>query len=116
MIYVASPYSHPDKAVRDARFREVCAFVARMFRDGMTAFSPIAHSHSIAEIYGLPVEFEFWKRFNIDMLRRCDALWIVKMDGWKTSRGIADELELAVSMNLPVRWINSDDNLFQTEK
>jgi hypothetical protein len=53
MIYLASPYSHPDPAVREARFREACRAAAKLMRLGQPAFSPIVHGHPIA-VYGLP--------------------------------------------------------------
>ncbi len=34
MIYLASPYSHPDVAVREARFHAACRAAAEFMRDG----------------------------------------------------------------------------------
>ncbi len=41
MIYLASPCSHPDPAVREARFRAVCAHVADLMRREAFIYSPI---------------------------------------------------------------------------
>jgi hypothetical protein len=44
MIYLASPYSHPDRAVREERFRGACRATAALLRSGHAVFSPIAHA------------------------------------------------------------------------
>ena len=53
MIYLASPYTHCDHAVRLERYRAVCRAAAGLIRRGRVVFSPIAHSHAITE-HGLP--------------------------------------------------------------
>ncbi len=55
MIYLASPYSHPDAVVREYRFRAACQAAASVMRSGQHVFSPIAHSHAIAE-YGVATD------------------------------------------------------------
>ena len=67
MIYLASPYSHPDPKVREARWREACRTAAFLMKGGQFVFSPIAHRHPIAE-FGLPGGWEFWERFDREML------------------------------------------------
>ena len=50
MIYLASPYSHPDADVRQARHDlAVEAAIAIMQDIGEAVFSPIAHSHYMHE-------------------------------------------------------------------
>ncbi len=71
MIYLASPYTHPDPAIRKERFQAVCAYAATMMRSGLRVFSPIAHTHHIA-LCGLPGGWEFWEAYDRDMIARCD--------------------------------------------
>ena len=87
MIYLASPYSHPDVTVREARFREACRTAARLMRAGRVVFSPIAHGHPIAE-YGLPTNWRFWERFDRQQLDRCEELVVLMLDGWRESEGV----------------------------
>ena len=63
MIYLASPYSHPDPAVRERRFRAACSAAAFLLQAGHAVFSPIAHGHVLAE-HGLPTDWSFWQRFD----------------------------------------------------
>ena len=53
LIYLASPYSHPDFVVRQRRFDADCQATATMVRAGLIVFSPIAYSHPLTR-YGLP--------------------------------------------------------------
>ena len=104
LIYLASPYSgHP--AIQELRFRAVCKVAARIMSSGQFVFSPIAHSHPIAQ-YGLPKDFEFWRECDTLMMTKCDELWVLMLDGWNVSKGIEAELKLADEMHKPVKFIN----------
>ena len=94
MIYLASPYTHDDPAVMQARYEAVCQAAAHFMGMGHHVYSPIAHSHGIAA-YGLPTEWKFWQALDEDMIRRCDEVWVVMLDGWDESRGIRAEVAFA---------------------
>ena len=71
MIYLASPYSHPDAVVREQRFRDVCLAAARLIRAGQIVFSPIAHSHPIASGgFGLPTGWDEAESFRASLVHR----------------------------------------------
>lgn len=104
MIYLASPYSHPDPAIRQQRYEAVCIAAAALMRNGVYVFSPIAHSHGIAA-HGLGLDWAAWAKYDRDMLGRCDALWVLILDGWDASTGIAGEIEIAAEFVKPVRYL-----------
>lgn len=103
MIYLASPYSDPDPDVRERRYQEACRAAARLMQDGDVVFSPIAHGHAIAA-NGLPHRWSFWKRFDIEHLRRCDEVVVLMIDGWQQSEGVRDEVQIAEKLGKPVRY------------
>ena len=105
MIYLASPYSHEDPAVQNRRFRVVCRVAARLMRQGHQVFSPIAHSHPIAESGGLPGDWAFWEAYDHTMMDACKELWVVMMDGWATSRGIMAEVGYMQAAGKQVAYI-----------
>ena len=105
MIYLASPYSHPDPAVREARFEAVCRVAARLIKRGYIVFSPIAHSHPMVR-YGLPDDWKFWSQQDRRFLEACDELWVLTLDGWQQSIGIQAEVAIARELGKPVRWIS----------
>ena len=97
MIYLASPYSHPDPMVREARFDAACRATADSVRAGQVMFSPIVHGHPLVR-FGLPTDWAFWRRFDAEHLRRCDELLVLRIDGWRESEGVQAEMELAAAM------------------
>lgn len=101
MIYLASPYSDPDPVVRWSRYEAVCRHAAHMLRDGHLVYSPVVHGHALAQ-RGLPGDWAYWERHNREMLRRCDALLVLTLPGWETSRGVQAEVALARALGLPV--------------
>ncbi len=103
MIYVASPYSHPDAAVRTARYDAARRHAAQLVRDGRLAYSPIVHSHPLAEL-GLPGDWSYWAEHNRRMLAACDAVVVLALPGWQESRGVAAEVAIASELGLPVRF------------
>ncbi|HXH21718.1 MAG TPA: DUF1937 family protein [Dehalococcoidia bacterium] len=108
MIYLASPYSHPDPAVRERRFRTACRLAAAFLRAGMLVFSPIAHSHPLVE-FGLPTDWRFWERYDRAHLERCDEVVVLMMDGWKESAGVQAEVRIARELGKPVRFLGVEE-------
>jgi sugar phosphate isomerase/epimerase len=104
-IYLASPYSHQDPAVREARWRAVCAVAARLMGAGLYVYSPIAHTHPIAEAGDLPKGWDYWQGFDRAMLAHAKELWVVTMEGWDQSAGVKAEVEIAQELGLPVSHI-----------
>lgn len=104
MIYLASPYSHPDPAIRERRYRDVCRATASLIRAGVSVFSPIIHSHPL-EAYGLPSHWRFWEELDRDFLARCDRLAVLMLGGWETSIGVRAEIRIARELGKPVSYL-----------
>ena len=104
MIYLASPYSHPNAIVRERRFRAACRVAARLIRAGLVVFSPVAHGHAIA-LCGLPTEWEFWERHDRRFLEICDEVVVLTLDGWRESTGVRAEIQIAEQLGKPVRYL-----------
>lgn len=106
MIYLASPHSHPDAAVREDRYQQVCKVAAKFFEEGHYVYCPIAHTHSIAQYMGDAMQWEAWRDYDTHMLSLCEMLMVVKLDGWEASRGVAAEIALAHQMDMPVKYVS----------
>jgi nucleoside 2-deoxyribosyltransferase len=74
VIYLASPYSHPDPAVRQCRFELACMAAARRMERGLIVYSPIAHSHPIEQFMAQQQSHEFWMDQCMALLRRADSM------------------------------------------
>lgn len=104
MIYLASPYSHPDPAVREVRFQAACRKAAEMIRYGIIVFSPIAHAHPIAA-HGLPGGWAFWVEYDRAFIEMCAEMWVLRLNGWRESRGVQAEIEVADHLGKPIIYV-----------
>jgi len=104
MIYVASPYSHPLHRVRLMRFEAARSFIASKLQDGLIVFSPIVYLHDIAEQYYFPKDADYWKTFNFSILKLCEKLWVLQLDGWERSEGISLEIKFCMGYDIPVEF------------
>lgn len=95
MIYLASPYSHPNASVMARRFEAACNRTAYLLNQGYHVFSPVVHSHPIATAHQLPRDIDFWRSFNLDMIARCDYLEVLALPGWTSSKGVSEEISFA---------------------
>lgn len=105
MIYLASPYSHPDKTVEEKRFSDVCILTGMLMEQGNVVFSPIAHGHPIAQHYGLPTDWKYWEKFATEYIQRSDEVKVAMMPGWEESKGVTAEIAIANELGIPVTYL-----------
>lgn len=106
MIYLASPYSHPDPLIMKTRFLLAEQCTAALLQRKDWVYSPIVHCHELASKYNLPTDFVYWQEYNVAMLRRCEELFILAIPGWRESKGVTAELTVAQMLNMPIHEIN----------
>jgi hypothetical protein len=107
MIYIASPYNHPDPNIREERYQRVLDFTARlMIEERMVVYSPIVHNHPIAVKHGLPTGWDFWNKFDHQMVSRATKLIVFTDDGWDTSKGVAAEILIAQDCGIPIHYMS----------
>jgi hypothetical protein len=111
MIYLASPYSHPNKKVEYQRFLDVTRIAAKRLRMGEVIFSPIMHGHPAVEHAGYAGDAESWQFHNINMLRRSDRLMIATLDGWRESKGVRWEVASAIAMKIPRIYLEPNGDI-----
>lgn len=116
MIYVAIPYSHPDPAVRERRYRLSNMATVALYLRGHVVFNPIGHSHNLVEF--LPPEHDnhsFWMSKDTPLLRRCSTLVVLCLPGWEESRGVREEILEAEDLGLRIvkLHISPDDSGFE---
>lgn len=103
---VATPYSHPLAVVRELRFHAACRIAADLMRAGRIVYSPVAHSHPIAQ-HGLPTDWSYWERADRAFIEVCDDVVVLKLDGWRESEGVQCEIQIATELGKPVRYIEA---------
>lgn len=100
-IYLAIPYAGMER--RSSRIAD--AITIRLLRRGAHVFSPITYGHAMTRRHSLPGSWEFWKGLDTEFLEWADELWVVTLEGWKTSVGVSYEVEKARQLGKPVRYL-----------
>lgn len=115
MIYLASPYSHPDPLVMQQRFEIAERVTACFLRWRKWTYSPIVHCHELSKKYNLPHDFNFWKDYNFSMLRFANGFYIVGSKGWQGSVGVQAELAFARELGLPLMLVDISTDEFWSD-
>jgi hypothetical protein len=116
LVYLACPYSDENPAVRVERFEAANRAAGALMRKGLHVFSPISHTHPIAVCCDLPLDWEFWQGYDRAVLAACCKVIVLTLPGWKQSRGIAGELEIAREFGLPVSYMSLEEVLGKGEQ
>jgi hypothetical protein len=104
--YLSTPYTDYCQG-REAAFIHAAEAAATMLKRGAMVYSPIAHSHPIAEHGRLDaVDHDLWLTLDLAMLDRCDSLLVVQMPGWAESRGVAAEIAHAEKTGKPISYLS----------
>jgi hypothetical protein len=105
LVYLACPYSHASKWVMHERFMSVSRCAANLMRVGIHVFSPISHTHPIAQVGELPLDWSFWEAYDRAVLQCCSKLIVLKLHGWEHSVGVKAEVKIAKELGLPVEYM-----------
>lgn len=116
LAYLAVPYSNPDKNVMTARFMAANKVSGILINKGYHIFSPISHTHPIAEMYDLPRDAEYWKKFDYAYIVNCNRMFVLMIDGWKESVGVQMEIGIAKELNVPVEYVNENGETVSIEE
>ena len=98
MIFLASPYSHSSWIVQEQRYLYALHAIAHLLKEDKPAFSPIVYCHEMAKAVSLPKSAPFWAAFNERMIRLCEDFYVLRIDGWQESVGVANEIIFAQSI------------------
>lgn len=104
--YLASPYAKYATGKRDA-YESACEYAHDLIVAGVPVFSPIAHSHSIAKVCRMDKDsHDLWMPQDLAILAGANGVLIAPMAGWRTSKGIAMEIEEAKRLSKPVYMLD----------
>lgn len=103
--YLGSPYSKYPSGRANA-YVEACRNAAILIRAGVPVFSPIAHSHPIAE-YGPvdPLDHDIWLPADAPMMAAAYGLIVLKMESWQFSYGLRLEIETFRGVGKPIVYM-----------
>lgn len=117
MIYVASPYSHENKRVEQQRFLLTESFVNHCLKNlGVLVFSPIVYTHKLAVANAWPTDAGFYMTFNMNMLRRAESMFELRLEGWEMSKGMEVERKIADTLRIPIAQFDQHFNNLTTQQ
>lgn len=110
-IYLAIPYSFNPKMSFDIANRVAADLMAM----GHVVFSPISHSHPIADHMdeALRLDHDFWMRADLPLVEWADEVRVVVigeygLDLIEKSKGVKREMQYAKELGKPVKFIKCD--------
>lgn len=102
-IYLAAPYTSHLAAKRKERYRLVSRYAAKLMVKGNLVFSPVTHSHPLAEQFGCVMPDDKWQPWYLSYLEHwANALYVLKLPDWEKSKGVATEIDFAKAKGIPI--------------
>lgn len=105
LIYLAAPYSHEREEVMEERMKLINKEFALLIAKGYMVVSPLTQGHVAKGLVDCPGDWAFWRNLSIRLLRCCDVMFVIKLDGWRKSKGVKEEERIAGELNIPVYYL-----------
>lgn len=107
MIAITGPYNHQDPMVKEERVNIITSACLTLLLSGKTAITPLTYGlmlieHSKKKGVEIPDTFNYWEKFCLDFIESSDEVYVLNIDGWEDSKGVAAEIAKAKECNIPV--------------
>lgn len=109
IVYLASPYTHEERAIKERRFRAATEAAAALIKKGYIVYSPITMTHPIDVMLageGATLGSNFWVSFDEAFMDACSEIFVLQIEGWENSDGIRREIEYFKKQGKPVNYIS----------
>lgn len=110
LAYLACPYTDDSAVVRESRHAIANDYAARL-TSIVAIYSPITHGPMLEQHLRPSVSkhHKFWMDQCIPFLRASTELYVLPLAGWRESRGVRIEMELADQLLIPVFILQSEE-------
>jgi hypothetical protein len=105
LICLIAPYSDRNPRIVAKRMATFYMTDAALCEQGNITISCLDKHSRLPFNSALRGDYDFWKRQAETMIKVCDKVVVIKMDGWETSSGVTQELALAKSLGKPIEYI-----------
>lgn len=96
LIFVAGPYRADTEYGVHQNIARAEAAAIELWKLGLSVICP----HKNTAYFGGATDDQVWLAGDLEQLRRCDALFLVK--GYEQSEGALGEIKLAKELDLPI--------------
>ena len=106
-VYLACPYCQQTgdpEWLPKARFAEANRAAARLMQEGHIVFSPLSHSVPINDHVHNDTH-EFWLNQDFPFIEWADEVFVLRISGWATSKGVRAEIKYAQNLGKPIKYI-----------
>ena len=106
ILYLAAPYSHPDRRVIAERMRLFCYTAVELEKAETYHVVSGLYNHLLLQYSDLPGDWTFWGSYSETLLRKADQLAVLTLDGWQTSTGVQEEIRIATEHVIPIQYLD----------
>lgn len=82
------------------------SFMAQEIAKGNVVISPLMCHYLLSFAPALGTDWATWKNYSLELLTKCDELWVLMLPGWELSEGVKQEIKSAEDLGIPVRYIS----------
>lgn len=112
MIFISIPYEKQ----KELSYKTACTVAAKLLEAGNAVIAPVIEGHAIEtelDRQVLPNKRWIWQQ-SLELLRRCNVVVVVTLPGWGESEGVAQEIQLANRLDIPVMYCDVDVSKMET--
>lgn len=110
MIAIVGPYGHADETIKQMRAKTIADACIKLLAHGKVGISPLAYGLGLRHVASseLPDNYQNWDHFCRTLVSACSEVYVLNLEGWDTSTGVADEIKTAHSRKMPVYLVDKD--------
>lgn len=105
LAYLSAPYTailNKDELMRIVKH---AAGTYMLANKGVHVVTPLYNHFLLGMFPEMGQDYEFWKSYSLDLLRRCDKLVVLRIPGWQRSTGVCEEIRVANELQLPIEYL-----------
>ena len=105
LTYLAAPYRHPSKPVRDARMEAVGRVAAGLTDIDRRVYCPLVYAQALIDHGFGHKDDRWWYDYDVGWLPCCEELVVLKLPGWADSEGVRIEVEVAEELGIRITYL-----------
>ena len=113
-IFIACPYNGTDDE-KETRVETLSKYCVYMFERGNSPISPLLMGLMISKHGSLPTDTETWKVYSETLLKGCDQMHVLMLDGWDKSTGIKYEILEAQKIGITIVYVEMPNPLLSKD-
>ena len=94
-----------NKDVIHDRMEKIYKIIGDYIKNDVHIITPL-FMHEVVIRHEMPGHYRFWEKYCLNLLKLCDKMIVLRLEGWESSRGIAAEIEFCHNNGIPIEFIN----------